>query len=77
MGLCDGVWMNYPDRQCVVSHLVSQVLSAHEMLVFPRASFVSCLAGGSEKGWRDCSRFQDLTRFNKIAIQGTPQMAVD
>ena len=21
--------------------------------------------------------FQDLTRFNKIAIQGTPQMAVD
>ena len=22
-------------------------------------------------------RFQDLARFNKIAIQGTPQMAVD
>ena len=24
-----------------------------------------------------CLRIQGLTRFNKIAIQGTPQMAVD
>ena len=26
---------------------------------------------------RALRRVQDLTRFNKIAIQGTPQMAVD
>ena len=44
MGLCDGVWMNYLNRQRVMSHLVSQVPSTHAVLVFRRASFVRCLA---------------------------------
>ena len=41
MGLFDGVWMN--SRRRVVSHLVSQVPSAHALFVFPRASLVSCV----------------------------------
>ena len=49
--------MNVFNRQHVMSHLVSQVPSAHALLVFPRASLVSCLAC-SEKGWRDCNRFR-------------------
>ena len=49
--------MKYLNRQCVVSHLVSQVPSAHALFVFPCASFVSSLAC-SAKGWRDCSRFR-------------------
>ena len=49
--------MNYLNHHRVMSHLFSQVTSAHTMLVFPRASFVSCLAC-SEKWWRDCSRFR-------------------
>ena len=33
---------------------------------------------GTEGGWGErVGSGQDLTRFNKIAIQGTPQMAVD
>ena len=35
MGLFDGVWMNVHNRQRVVSHLVSQVPSAHALMVFP------------------------------------------
>ena len=57
IGLRDGVWMNSLNRQCVVSHLVFQVSSVHDTLVFPCASLVSCL-GSSEKGWRECSRFR-------------------
>ena len=57
MGLFDGVWMNFLNQQRVVSHLVSQVLSAHALFVFPWASLVSCFAC-SEKGWRDCNRFR-------------------
>ena len=57
IGLSDGVWMNSLNRQCVVSHLVFQVPSAHALLVFPWASLVSCLAC-PEEGWRDCSRFR-------------------
>ena len=57
MGLCDGVWMNYLNRQRVMSHLVSQVPSTHAVLVFRRASFVRCLAC-SDKGWHDCSHFR-------------------
>ena len=49
--------MNVLNRQRVVSHLVSQVPSAHVLLVFPSASLVSCVAC-SEKGWRDCNRFR-------------------
>ena len=49
--------MNSLNRQCVVSHLVFQVPSAHALLVFPWASLVGCLAS-SEKGWRDCSHFR-------------------
>ena len=56
-GLLDGVWMNSLNRQRVMSHLVSQVHSAHALLVFPCASFVSCLAC-TEKEWWDCSRFR-------------------
>ena len=55
MGLFDGVWLN--SRQLVMSHLVSRVPSVFALLVFPRASFVSCLAC-SEKGWRDRNRFR-------------------
>ena len=32
---------------------------------------------GGEMIWTITGATQDLTRFNKIAIQGTPQMAVD
>ena len=49
--------MNYLNRQRVMSHLISQAHSTHALLVFPRASLVSCLAC-SEKGWRDCNRFR-------------------
>ena len=49
--------MNYRNRQRVLSHLVSQVPSTHAVLVFRRASFVSCLAC-SEKGWHGCNRFR-------------------
>ena len=57
MCLFDGVRMNVLNRQRVVSHLVSQVPSAHALLVFPWASMVSCFTC-YEKGWRDCNRFR-------------------
>ena len=49
--------MSILNRLRVMSHLVFQVPPAHVMLVFPRASLVSCLAC-SENGWRGCNRFR-------------------
>ena len=49
------VWVKYLNRQRVMSHLVSQVPSAHALLVFTFASLEICLTC-SEKWWRVCSR---------------------
>ena len=42
------------------------------------AGCTSCASSG-RAGYESCAGMlgRDLTRFNKIAIQGTPQMAVD
>ena len=64
--------MNAINIQCVVSHIIFHVPSAHAMVVFPRVSLVSCLAC-SEKMWRDfrlcrCSTTMNTNTGKKVKV---------